>query len=296
MASSPTPAPLKPLEPVHPGFPGPFDPVTASFRLLPGFPYFPYHSQIVEQYHRQLQQLQQQRQQQQQQTVAGVKRQQLFSSVERLISDDPAKSDSASAAKIGRHEEPLDLSGSAKSSDIFEAAGRKSLPDGETVLRPVVHKPVVLKPKPLWQTGKQTLAGFPAEPFSPHPASNFWHSSAIDMYSKLALSGSRPIAFPYPPFLPFSPASSRPPFSVSPRLPMQPTSTTGSGRSRYGCKFCGKVFPRSANLTRHLRTHTGEQPYKCKYCERSFSISSNLQRHVRNIHNKEKPFKVIKRF
>ena len=62
-------------------------------------------------------------------------------------------------------------------------------------------------------------------------------------------------------------------------------------KDRYGCKFCGKVFPRSANLTRHLRTHTGEQPYKCKYCERSFSISSNLQRHVRNIHNKEKPFK-----
>ncbi|TRY79805.1 hypothetical protein TCAL_06062 [Tigriopus californicus] len=64
-----------------------------------------------------------------------------------------------------------------------------------------------------------------------------------------------------------------------------------SNKDRYSCKFCGKVFPRSANLTRHLRTHTGEQPYKCKYCERSFSISSNLQRHVRNIHNKEKPFK-----
>ncbi|XP_076320622.1 MDS1 and EVI1 complex locus protein EVI1-A-like [Tachypleus tridentatus] len=62
-------------------------------------------------------------------------------------------------------------------------------------------------------------------------------------------------------------------------------------KERYSCKFCGKVFPRSANLTRHLRTHTGEQPYKCKYCERSFSISSNLQRHIRNIHNKEKPFK-----
>ncbi|XP_068220117.1 histone-lysine N-methyltransferase PRDM16-like [Palaemon carinicauda] len=73
--------------------------------------------------------------------------------------------------------------------------------------------------------------------------------------------------------------------------------TTGSmshhskPRERYCCKFCGKVFPRSANLTRHLRTHTGEQPYKCKFCERSFSISSNLQRHVRNIHNKEKPYK-----
>ncbi|CAK1587033.1 unnamed protein product [Parnassius mnemosyne] len=66
---------------------------------------------------------------------------------------------------------------------------------------------------------------------------------------------------------------------------------TGKLRDRYACKFCGKVFPRSANLTRHLRTHTGEQPYKCKYCERSFSISSNLQRHVRNIHNKERPFR-----
>ncbi|XP_011333068.1 MDS1 and EVI1 complex locus protein isoform X3 [Ooceraea biroi] len=65
----------------------------------------------------------------------------------------------------------------------------------------------------------------------------------------------------------------------------------GKMKDRYSCKFCGKVFPRSANLTRHLRTHTGEQPYKCKYCERSFSISSNLQRHVRNIHDKQRPFK-----
>ncbi|EFO27192.1 hypothetical protein LOAG_01298 [Loa loa] len=64
-----------------------------------------------------------------------------------------------------------------------------------------------------------------------------------------------------------------------------------TARDRYTCKFCAKVFPRSANLTRHLRTHTGEQPYKCQYCDRSFSISSNLQRHVRNIHNKEKPFR-----
>lgn len=62
-------------------------------------------------------------------------------------------------------------------------------------------------------------------------------------------------------------------------------------KDRYSCRYCGKNFPRSANLTRHLRTHTGEQPYRCKYCERSFSISSNLQRHVRNIHNKEKPFR-----
>lgn len=66
--------------------------------------------------------------------------------------------------------------------------------------------------------------------------------------------------------------------------------TSSKMRERYTCSYCGKVFPRSANLTRHLRTHTGEQPYKCIHCDRSFSISSNLQRHVRNIHKKERPY------
>jgi hypothetical protein len=34
---------------------------------------------------------------------------------------------------------------------------------------------------------------------------------------------------------------------------------TGNSRPRHSCRYCGKLFPRSANLTRHLRTHTGEQ-------------------------------------
>ena len=49
------------------------------------------------------------------------------------------------------------------------------------------------------------------------------------------------------------------------------------GSGYYECEFCSKQFPRAANLTRHLRSHTGEQPYTCLMCTRAFSISSNLQ-------------------
>ncbi|VDM03552.1 unnamed protein product [Schistocephalus solidus] len=66
--------------------------------------------------------------------------------------------------------------------------------------------------------------------------------------------------------------------------------TGAPNKSRYQCPHCTKAFPRSANLNRHMRTHTGEQPYCCGQCNRRFSISSNMQRHVRNIHHLEKPF------
>ncbi|KAL7057117.1 hypothetical protein AAHC03_019116 [Spirometra sp. Aus1] len=65
---------------------------------------------------------------------------------------------------------------------------------------------------------------------------------------------------------------------------------SAANKSRYQCPHCTKAFPRSANLNRHMRTHTGEQPYCCGQCNRRFSISSNMQRHVRNIHHLEKPF------
>ncbi|KAL0274585.1 UNVERIFIED_CONTAM: hypothetical protein PYX00_002683 [Menopon gallinae] len=127
------------------------------------------------------------------------------------------------------------------------------------------------------------------------------------MYRNVDKSARLPLSFPVsppgypPPARPFvfptalngHPNGAPPSFDLlrGPQHSGLQSPANGKLKDRYACKFCGKVFPRSANLTRHLRTHTGEQPYKCKYCERSFSISSNLQRHVRNIHNKEKPFK-----
>uniref|UniRef100_A0A914ZVW6 C2H2-type domain-containing protein n=1 Tax=Parascaris univalens TaxID=6257 RepID=A0A914ZVW6_PARUN len=111
---------------------------------------------------------------------------------------------------------------------------------------------------------------------------------AINPFSSSAFMQMLRRPFSYPTILP---ATHLTPFSSSQPSAPPAALLPKNSRDRYTCKFCAKVFPRSANLTRHLRTHTGEQPYKCQYCERSFSISSNLQRHVRNIHNKEKPFR-----
>lgn len=81
------------------------------------------------------------------------------------------------------------------------------------------------------------------------------------------------------------PNSKPSPQCLSGKLQTNPSSIVKKLKSQHPCSVCGKIFPRAANLNRHLRTHTGEQPYHCPYCERSFSISSNMQRHVRNIHN-----------
>lgn len=143
---------------------------------------------------------------------------------------------------------------------------------------------------------------FPQQPLHPMMLENIYRIQGGDKVPRLPLPypNSPPGYLQRYPFLNhniLSPPVNQVPFDIlrNPPTPQTPKvfadASAGKMKDRYACKFCGKVFPRSANLTRHLRTHTGEQPYKCRYCERSFSISSNLQRHVRNIHNKEKPFK-----
>ena len=44
------------------------------------------------------------------------------------------------------------------------------------------------------------------------------------------------------------------------------------------CKYCGKVFKNTSNLTVHRRSHTGEKPYKCQMCSYSCAQSSKLTR------------------
>ncbi len=64
------------------------------------------------------------------------------------------------------------------------------------------------------------------------------------------------------PLTPISSSSSSPPNMLllekkilSNDIPPTPTMTIRT-RDRYCCSYCSKTFPRSANLTRHLRTHT----------------------------------------
>ena len=62
-----------------------------------------------------------------------------------------------------------------------------------------------------------------------------------------------------------------------------------TGKRRYECDVCNKLFDRSSNLITHRRTHTGEKPFTCMECGQTFNHSSNLISH-RRIHTGQKPY------
>jgi len=46
------------------------------------------------------------------------------------------------------------------------------------------------------------------------------------------------------------------------------------------CPYCGRSFPWTSSLRRHLLTHTGAKPYKCPCCPILFTTKSNCERHL----------------
>nr|XP_012807809.2 zinc finger protein 324A [Jaculus jaculus] len=62
-----------------------------------------------------------------------------------------------------------------------------------------------------------------------------------------------------------------------------------SGEKTFECRACNKVFVKSSDLLKHLRTHTGERPYECPQCGKAFSQTSHLTQHQR-IHSGETPY------
>lgn len=45
------------------------------------------------------------------------------------------------------------------------------------------------------------------------------------------------------------------------------------------CPLCGKLFPSTFKLQRHILIHTGDKPYECQHCLRRFNQKNNLERH-----------------
>ena len=56
------------------------------------------------------------------------------------------------------------------------------------------------------------------------------------------------------------------------------------GHGQFACPICRKIMNNSANMKRHILTHTGERPFACAYCEKSFNQKGHLSKHLKTAH------------
>ena len=61
-------------------------------------------------------------------------------------------------------------------------------------------------------------------------------------------------------------------------------------KKQYKCSYCGKIWKKKNDLTKHIRMHTGERPFQCEYCPKAFKQKHHLTKHIRT-HIGEKPYK-----
>lgn len=67
-------------------------------------------------------------------------------------------------------------------------------------------------------------------------------------------------------------------YHPAPGVPVEPHDEHRVPKT-YLCSTCGKEFPTSASLNRHLIIHSGRKPYHCTLCGRGFTQIGNLKTH-----------------
>lgn len=76
-------------------------------------------------------------------------------------------------------------------------------------------------------------------------------------------------------------------FSSSTYLKYHLESSHGESNKRFTCNFCGKKFPQSWKVQRHMRlvhTHKGVKEFQCGYCPHASALLHNCKSHIKAKH------------